>query len=154
MQSYIVEAGAFGGVAYLVIFVVGELVHIPGMVFVVAAVLAWGVVEGFILGLVGAVLSVSVTFIIVRTLGGTPLKEIRFAWVKKVLARLENAPVSTIFILRTVFWIAPPLNYALAMSQVRFRDFFIGSAAGLAGPILLVSVVANVALDWLTPLLG
>ncbi len=154
VRSTISEAGPWGVLLFLVIFVVGELVHIPGMVFVVAAVLAWGRWEGFGAAFVGAVLSVSVTFIIVRTLGGTPLGEVRFAWARKLLARLEQHPITTIVILRTLLWIAPPLNYALAMSRVRFRDFLIGSAVGLFAPILVVAIIADVATERLLPFLS
>jgi uncharacterized membrane protein YdjX (TVP38/TMEM64 family) len=47
-------------------------------------------------------------------------------------------------ILRLILWMAPPLNYALAMSAVRFRDYVIGSALGLLIPIALASLF----FDW------
>jgi uncharacterized membrane protein YdjX (TVP38/TMEM64 family) len=44
-----------------------------------------------------------------------------------------------------IFQTAPPLNYALAMTGVRFRDHLIGSALGLPLPIAAIAL----ALDWL-----
>jgi uncharacterized membrane protein YdjX (TVP38/TMEM64 family) len=38
-------------------------------------------------------------------------------------------------LLRLVLWMAPAVNYALALSPVRYRDYAIGSAVGLAIPV-------------------
>ncbi len=59
--------------------------------------------------------------------------------------RLDERPITTVLLLRTVFWLAPPLNYALALSSVRFRHYLIGSAAGLVAPV----GGAAVFFDWL-----
>jgi len=47
--------------------------------------------------------------------------------------------------LRLVFWLAPPVNYALALSKVRLRDFILGSVLGLLVPI----GIATFFFDWL-----
>ena len=36
----------------------------------------------------------------------------------------------TVIVLRLLLWIAPPLNYALAMSNIRFREYLVGSDGG------------------------
>ncbi len=46
--------------------------------------------------------------------------------------------------LRLVLFLMPAVNYALAMTRVRFRDFFVGSALGLVIPILFIAY----AFDW------
>ena len=48
-----------------------------------------------------------------------------------------------------MLWMAPPLNYALAMSKLRFREYIIGSAIGLVIPIALVSLLFEWFLGWL-----
>ena len=119
----------------------GELVHIPGMIFVAAGILAWGQLGGFFVSLLGAVVSVSVSFWVVRALGGKALDRIDKPFMRKMLGRLHARPILTIFILRAIFWVAPPLNYALALSSVRFRDYLVGSTAGLVIPVGLAALV-------------
>ncbi|MCB9621848.1 MAG: DedA family protein, partial [Sandaracinus sp.] len=56
----------------------------------------------------------------------------------------ERRPVRVVALLRLILWMAPPLNYALAMSAVRFRDYVVGSALGLILPI----AAAALFFDW------
>jgi uncharacterized membrane protein YdjX (TVP38/TMEM64 family) len=145
IQALVLEQGALGFVAYLAMFAIGELVHVPGMVFVAAAVLAYGRGFGFLAAFAGAMTSLSVSFWVVRLVGGQPLGEIRRPTFQKLLARLDAQPIATVAVLRALFWLAPALNYALAMTRVRFRDYAVGSALGLLPPIAL----AALAFEWI-----
>jgi uncharacterized membrane protein YdjX (TVP38/TMEM64 family) len=135
IRTLVVTAGWWGVVLLIALFCVGELVHVPGFVFVAAAVIAYGRLGGGLLGYVGALCSVSVSFFIVRGVGGKPLGAIRWRFVQRILGQLDTHPVRTVTILRSILWLAPQLNYALALSNVRYRDYFIGSALGLALPV-------------------
>ena len=128
-------AGYWGPIAVVVIFCVGELVNVPGAVFVAAAVVAYGRVGGGVLAFVGAMAAVSVSFVVVRTIGGKPLGAIRSSLARRILSHLEGHPVRTIFLLRLLLWMAPQLNYALALSSVRFRGYLLGTTLGLLAPI-------------------
>lgn len=149
LKHALVEMGAFGILLFVAAFIVGELIHIPGLVFVAAAVYAYGTVTGGLVGYVGAVLSVSVSFWIVRLVGGQSLGELKFKIVQRLLARLDERPILIVLVLRLILWMAPPLNYLLAMSTVRFRDYFIGSAVGLIAPVGLASVFIDMIVEWL-----
>jgi uncharacterized membrane protein YdjX (TVP38/TMEM64 family) len=144
IQALMSELGALGLVAFVVLFTIGELVHVPGMVFVVAAILAYGPWLGFGAGLGGAIVSLSASFWIVRLVGGQPLGQIQRPFVRRMLARLETQPILTIAILRVLFQMLPALNYGLAMSKVRFRDYLVGSVLGLVPVIAFVAA----AFDW------
>jgi uncharacterized membrane protein YdjX (TVP38/TMEM64 family) len=138
-------AGAWGWALYIAIFAGGEFIHIPGMVFVLAGILIYGQVIGFGLAWMASVVSVCFSFVVVRRLGGTPLGNVEKPWVKRILGRLNAQPIRTVVVLRLVLWLAPPLNYALALTNVRFRDYLIGSALGLIAPVAGVAVL----FDWL-----
>ncbi|MEM9068358.1 MAG: VTT domain-containing protein [Myxococcota bacterium] len=142
-------AGAWGFLLFLGVFAVGELLHIPGLVFVAAAILAYGQLLGGAAGYLGAVISVSVSFVVVRAVGGQPLENVKRPFLRKWLERLNDQPIRAVAFLRLLLWMAPPLNYALAMSGVRFRDYVVGSALGLAIPIAIVSLVFEKLLGWI-----
>jgi len=133
MQS----SGPWGFVLFVGIFTVGELMHVPGLIFVGAASVAYGQSLGIAASYAGALTSVAVSFVLIRAVGGQPLTGFKRPFVRRIFARLEEHPIRTMAILRVLFILAPALNYALAMSKVRFRDFVIGSAIGLAIPIPL-----------------
>lgn len=139
------SAGAWGFVAFVVLFAVGELMHVPGLVFVGAASIAYGEVLGIAASYTGAMVSVTASFVVVRAIGGQPLGDIKRPFMRKMLARLETQPIRTVALLRLLLFMAPALNYGLAMSRVRLREYVIGSAIGLLLPIPIVVLV----FDWL-----
>ena len=145
IRKLIDDAGPWGWSLYVVVFAGGEFIHIPGMVFVAAGILVYGKVIGFGLALTASVISVCFSFVVVRSLGGTPLGEIDRPWLKRMLGHLDARPIRTVFVLRLVLWLAPPLNYALALTRVRFRDYAIGSALGLILPVASAAIL----FDWL-----
>lgn len=135
IQTAMGDAGVFGFALFLLAFVVGQTLQIPGMPFVLAARVAYGPVLGFAASYIAAVLAVTAVFCVVRGLGGDALTKLKWSWAKKAMAKVENKPFLTVMGLRAVFALSPPLNYALALSPVRFRQHIVGSAVGLLVPI-------------------
>jgi len=145
IRAVIDGLGPLGALAFVGLFVIGELAHVPGFVFIGAAILAYGRLAGGVLGYVGALAAVGVAFVVVRAIGGQALASIRRPFVTRLLAHVDARPVAAITVLRTLLILTPALTYALALTRVRFRDYMVGSALGLALPIALMSVL----FDWL-----
>ena len=141
LRATLASAGTAGMLLYGIAFCLGELLHVPGLVFVAAGVLAYGPVLGGPLAFLGAVAAVSVSFWVVRAIGGRPLGELRIRWVRRALAQLDARPVATIALLRLVLILSPPLNYALALSPVSFVHYFLGSVLGLVAPMALAVIL-------------
>jgi uncharacterized membrane protein YdjX (TVP38/TMEM64 family) len=141
IRDLVQHAGAAGVGLFILVFAVGELLHVPGMIFVAAGVMAWGPLAGGVVSYLAALVSVSVVFVVVRVIGGQPLATVTQPRVRAILARLDRRPILTVALLRLFLWIAPPVNYALALSTVRYRDYAAGSALGLAPPAALAAVV-------------
>ncbi len=146
LQASVAEAGAWGLLLFFAAFTAGQLLQVPGVVFILAARAAWGPVAGFTTAYAGAVLSATLVFLIVRAVGGTPLAEVRWAPARRLLAGLDRRPVATIAALRALLMLAPPLNYALALSPVRPGQHLLGSALGLLVPVSAVVFLSEGAL--------
>ncbi len=149
LRAWMEGAGLLGIGVFVAVFCLGELIHIPGMVFVAAAILAYGRLQGGALSYLAALVSVSVSFWVVRLVGGKPLAALKHRIFQRILAKLDNRPVLTVALLRMVFWLTPALNYALALSSLRFRDYLLGSALGLVLPIALAALL----FEWAVALL-
>jgi uncharacterized membrane protein YdjX (TVP38/TMEM64 family) len=145
LRTTVESAGALGFVIFVALFAAGILLQVPGMVFVATGILLYGKVMGYGASLVGAFVGVCVTFLFARAIGGTALARPRKRWLRAALERLERHPVAYLVAFRLVFFISPPLNYALALTPMRFRDFALGSALGLVVPMAVVTAV----FDWL-----
>jgi len=145
VRELIVGLGPLGVVVFVALFVVGELAHVPGWVFIGASILAYGRVTGGIVGYLGALAAVAVAFVVVRGIGGQALSAIRRPFFVRVLAQVDRRPIATVTVLRILLIMTPALTYALALTRIRFRDYMLGSAIGLVIPITLMSLL----FDWL-----
>jgi uncharacterized membrane protein YdjX (TVP38/TMEM64 family) len=130
-----------GGLAlFVALFSLGNLIQIPGWVFLAAAVLTLGRLWGGVVTYVAAVMSCALTFVTIRAVGGDALRLIKNRIAVRLLARLDAHPVSSVALLRTLFQTAPALNYALAMSGIEFRRYLVGTLIGLPLPIALYCI--------------
>src|SRR5258706_443135 len=81
-----------------------QVAHLPGMAFVVAAVVSWGPALGGLIGWLGAVLAVCASFVVVRSVGGRAPAKLSRPRLEKLLAAVERRPIRTVMVLRMVFW--------------------------------------------------
>lgn len=127
-----------GGLAlFVALFSLGNLIQIPGWIFLAAAVLTLGRTWGGVVTYVAALISCASTFVVIRAVGGDALRLIENRTTTRLLGRLDAHPVSSVAVLRTLFQTAPALNYVLAMSGIPFRTYMAGTVIGLPLPIAL-----------------
>lgn len=124
-----------GLVIYALLFALGNLIQIPGWLFLAAAVLALGRTWGGVATYGAACISCCVTYSTVRFLGGDALRRLESPLAQRLLARLDAHPLSSIILLRLVFQTLPALNVALALSGIGFRRYLLGTLLGLPLPI-------------------
>lgn len=149
LRSLADEAGLAGMATFVGIFAGGYLMQIPGLLFVVAALVGWGPLTGGILAFLGSVLASALSFAAVRTVGGSPLAEVENKWVRKLLSKLDDHPARTVFVLRTFFYMNPVMNLPLVLSGVKFRDYFIGSTLGFIIPLGVIIFALDTVMAWL-----
>lgn len=145
------ELRALGWLAvpvFLAGFALGELLHLPGILFVVAARVVFGPGLGLVLGYGGALLAVTLSFTLGRFVvsaarATTAPWRPRWKLLRRAFDGLEAHPVRTVALLRLALWLTPPLSYALASSPVRARDHLVGSALGLVLPVLAAALLGG-----------
>lgn len=144
-------AGAGGFAVFVAVFCIGQLLYIPGFVFVMVSGLAYGPLWGSVASVIAATISVAVSFFIVRTIGGQPLKDIQIKrpFLQKPLDQLEQQPVRSMIVIRLFLWAIPPVNYTLAMSGVSFRDYMVAAVIGMTPPFVVLSVLAGLGFNLL-----
>lgn len=140
LHQTLVDNPFSGLIIFILVFALGNLVQIPGWIFLAAAVLALGQIWGGLATYVAAILSCSATFFSIRFVGGDALRSLNGKFATRLLSRLDAHPVKSVVLLRMLFQTVPALNYALAMSGIRFRDYLVGTLLGLPLPIMAYCV--------------
>jgi len=129
-----------GLLIYLLLFCLGNLLHLPGWIFLAAAVLAFGRLQGGLATYMAANLSCLCTFVTLRLVGGNLGATLTSPLATRLLAQLQAHPVRNVLLLRTLFQTLPALNYALALSGLRLRHYVLGTLLGLPLPIAVYCV--------------
>ena len=135
--------GLWGVLAFTALFAAGQLLRVPGPVFVATAVAVYGRNLGTLVALLGALVSVTVSFAVVRTFAGTVRPDVQRPLVRRLLSKINSRPVITVALLRLTLQTAPLLNYALPMTAVRWRDHLMGSVLGLPVPVALMACFSS-----------
>jgi uncharacterized membrane protein YdjX (TVP38/TMEM64 family) len=130
------------------LFVLGNLIQVPGWLFLVAAVVALGPLWGGLATYFAACTACVTTFLVIRWAGGDALRGFGGRLGALLLARLDTHPLQSVFLLRLLFQTVPALNYALAMSGLKFRHYLLGTLAGLPLPILLYCLFFDFLAHW------
>jgi uncharacterized membrane protein YdjX (TVP38/TMEM64 family) len=128
---------ALGLLTFVMLFALGNLIQLPGWLFLASAVLVLGPLWGGLVTYVAACVSCAFTFLLVRWLGGAALRRLQSPLALRLLARLDAQPVRSIAFLRILFQTLPALNYTLALSGLQFRQYALGTLLGLPLPIAL-----------------
>lgn len=149
LRQLIAEHQLGGLLIFILIFSLGNLIQIPGWIFLAAAVLALGRTYGGLATYLAAIVSCVVTFLLIRFVGGDALRKIDHDFVARVLRHLDTQPFRSVLYARIFFQTAPPLNYALAMSGIKFRDYLFGTLLGLPLPIFLYCLFFDYLERWL-----
>ncbi len=140
LRQVIEQNGVIGLLFFIALFVIGNFIQIPGMVFLAAAVVTLGKTAGGLVTYGAAVTSCVVVFLIIRAIGGDALRQLETKWANKVFHQLDNSPVRSTFILRTVFQTFTVLSYAFALSGIKFKHHLIGTILALPLPIFLYTL--------------
>jgi uncharacterized membrane protein YdjX (TVP38/TMEM64 family) len=148
LHQRFVEHKLGGFLVFTALFVLGNLLQVPGWLFLAAAVLALGEPWGGLTTYVAACVTCVTTFWVVRLVGADALRAANGRLSARVFAQLDAHPVRSVAVLRLLFQTAPALNYALALSGVSFTDYLIGTLIGLPLPILLYVVFFGTLAQW------
>jgi uncharacterized membrane protein YdjX (TVP38/TMEM64 family) len=125
-----------GLVLFVALFMLGNLLQVPGWVFLAAAVLTLGKFWGGAVTYLAASLACLSTFLVIRWIGGDALRQFKHPLATRFFAEMDAHPVRSVFFLRLIFQTVPALNYGLAMSALGLRPYVVGTLLGLPLPIV------------------
>lgn len=137
LRQQIVDNKVNGLFIFILLFCMGNLIQVPGWIFLAAAVLALGKTWGGIATYIAATISCIFTFLTIRFIGGDAIRGLKNRTALKIFHGLDAHPIKSIALLRILFQTVPALNYALALSGVKFHKYLIGTMIGLPLPIMV-----------------
>jgi uncharacterized membrane protein YdjX (TVP38/TMEM64 family) len=136
VRALIQRAGIWRIPLFIVVYGIGILAHVPGSVFVGGGVLLFGPAWGLVWCYLGALLGNLISFEIVRLMGYRPLAGVSWPVLEGLFSRLAERPIRAVTLIRLVFPTTAPVNYALALTDVAFGAYLVGSLVGVLPQLL------------------
>ncbi len=151
-----------GPVLFIAVCVGGMLINVPESLLLAAGGALFGFGPGLAYGWLASVIGTTTTFLLVRYGFGREGREAlvrRFGFLGRLDERLSRHGFRTVFLMRTVLFVAPPLNWGMGATSVPLRSYVAGTALGVLPGLLLVTLlgrelaVAETNGDWTNPAL-
>ena len=143
------EAGAWGGVIFIVAYSFLQPFGVNGLVFLLSAPLIWSPAEAFLLNWAGTVGCGIFSFSGARFVARDWVQQRLPKRVRRFDDRLDTRGFRTVFLLRLVFYTAPTVQWALGVSRVSLTPFLAGTVLGVAPFTLLTTLLVVRVAAWL-----
>lgn len=132
IQRMLAVFGPWAPVVYLILFTIVPLTFFPDSILAMAGGIAFGVKNGFLLALAGAILGSSLAFFLTRTFGRKYLKKYleQKEGVSTLSKQIERKGFVVILLLRLTPIPFDIISYAAGLSSVQYRDFFFATVLG------------------------
>ncbi len=139
-----IDTQPFTPLIVMAVYVVAGLLVVPVTLLIVATVLAFGPWWGMAYALTGSELSALVSFGLGSVLGRGRVSRFAGSRVNRISRALSNRGILTIITLRIVP-VAPfsVINVIAGVSDIRLRDFAIGSLIGMLPGVLAMSLLTD-----------
>jgi len=128
----------------LAAYLIASVIAIPLTLLVIATILAFGPWPGFAYAFAGSILGALGSFALGRLLGRNAVRRLAGARLNALSRRLARRGILAIVAVR-VIPVAPftVINMVAGASQIRFRDFLLGTGIGMAPGIIAISLFTD-----------
>ncbi len=131
LGHFLDRAGIWAPVVYMLTYVFGVCLFVPGTLLTGLGAAIFGAYWGFLYVWVGAMLGASAAFFIGRTLGREFAASLIGDKLKKYDDAIERNGFATVLYLRLVYFPFTPMNFGMGLTKVRFWDYFTGTGLGI-----------------------
>ncbi len=148
LRDLLLGLGVWGPVVYVLAFMLGQILQLPGQPFLLAAALTWPRPMAFAVAWLGCILCGLPSFLFARYVAHDWVQARLPARLRKYEARMVQGGVRAVILLRLILFLSPLLPPALALSRVRLREFLIGTAIGLLPEVIVWTVFGPRLFAW------
>jgi len=134
MRELVEGFGAGGPLAFMGVAFAGVLLHLPAILFIAAGAIVFGPVLGFAYGWVASVAGATASFLLARYVLRGPVRQgtgVPPGRLQRLDERLARHGFRTVLVLRVLFFMAPPLNWAMGATSVHLGQYVAATALGI-----------------------
>jgi uncharacterized membrane protein YdjX (TVP38/TMEM64 family) len=151
LELLLESAGLWAPVMFVVIYVVGVCLFLPGTLLTALGAAIFGPYWGFLYVWTGAMIGAGLAFLIGRYLGRDFAASLIGGRLKRFDDAIERNGFATVLYLRLMYFPFTPMNFGMGLTKVRFWDYISGTAMGiLVGTFIFTFFVGTLRDVWAT----
>ena len=144
IRSFESRFGFFGPFMFWLLGSLAIVINVPTALVIWFAVMSYGPVGGAVEGVFCLNTASLAIYFISRFLGRDFVYRVFGKRLSKLEERFEEGGLRTVFYLRLIFFMVPPLNWFLGLMNLKLRDFFFGTMLGTLHHVVLNAWIAGV----------
>jgi uncharacterized membrane protein YdjX (TVP38/TMEM64 family) len=146
---FLESIGLWAPVMFVVIYVVGVCLFLPGTLLTAMGAAIFGPYWGFLYVWTGAMIGAGLAFLIGRYLGRDFAASLIGDKLKRFDDAIERNGFATVLYLRLMYFPFTPMNFGMGLTKVRFLDYLLGTALGiLVGTFIFTFFVGTIKDVW------
>lgn len=151
LGRFLAAAGLWAPVVYMVIYVLGVCLFVPGAILTGLGAVIFGPYWGFVYVWIGAMIGASAAFFIGRTLGREFAASLVGDRLRKYDDAIERNGFATVLYLRLIYFPFTPMNFGMGLTKVHFRDYLFGTGLGiLVGTFIFTFFIGSLKEVWVS----
>lgn len=151
LGRFLAAAGLWAPVVYMLIYVVGVCLFVPGAILTGLGAVIFGPYWGFVFVWIGAMIGASAAFFIGRTLGREFAASLVGDRLRKYDDAIERNGFATVLYLRLIYFPFTPMNFGMGLTKVHFRDYLFGTGLGiLVGTFIFTFFIGTLKDVWVS----
>lgn len=148
LRSLEASLGPWAPFAFVLAFILGELIQVPSIFWILCAGLIWPWWVALPLSFVAAMLAATGAFLVARYILGDRFFEKlppQFASLNK---GLKDSPFKAVLVIRLTTFLHPVVHWVLAASPIRLPVFLIGTALGILPGVIAIVLLGQTFVTW------
>lgn len=147
LRAWQLQAGWLGMTEFALAGVAVIVLNVPCVLVVLAAAALYGALGGIVMGMITLNVASVIIYLVGQHLGRVAVMRVFGRVMRRVEAHFGNHGLISVIHLRLLFFALPPVNWFLAVMNLRLRDLALGTLIGSFPKIVLYAWLGDVVIE-------
>ncbi len=148
IRDYIISFEVYAPLIYIVLFTIVPLTLFPDSILAIAGGMIFGLVNGTIYTMIGAVCGASLSFYLSKTFGQTLLKFLLGKHSNLSIEKFKGKGFLFILFLRLIPLIPfDIISYSAGLSEIKYKGFILATVFGIIPGVLVFTNIGDKSID-------
>ena len=147
IRLFVSDLGLLGSTVFAIAGCLAITINIPSFFVIVFAVIIFGGLAGAVVSAISIYMATTLIYFAAQLLGKEFVHWAFGARLRKIEDHLNEKGLMTVVYVRLLFFMLPPVNWLLSLTNIRYRDLLLGTLLGTAHMIILSAWVSDMVID-------